>query len=69
MTISLGELIWAGVGIFMMLMHCFIAADYEMEHHPISFRRKMFIDYGIPAILWIAFLIITDQLMKYGWLR
>lgn len=53
----------------MMLMYCFIAADYEMEHHPISFRRKMFIDYGIPAILWIAFLIITDQLMKYGWLR
>lgn len=68
MTISLGELIWAGVGIFVILTYCWLAADYEMDHYPISFRRKMFIDYGIPAVLWIGFLLITDQLMKSGWL-
>lgn len=51
-----------------MLTYCIIAADYETNHQ-VPFRQKMFLDYGVPAILWIVFLLVTDQLMKHGWLQ
>lgn len=68
MTISLTEIFLAGVGTMIMLTYCIIAADYETNHQ-VPFRQKMFLDYGVPAILWIVFLLVTDQLMKHGWLQ